>query len=304
MECKYCGSEKVIKYGKSQGKQCYLCKECNHKFVDNGNYAKMRTDKRIIVCALDMYFEGLSVRKIKRQIYKIFKYKTTQMAIWKWVKKYSELVKEYVDTLQLEHHSGEFHVDETVIKCKGKDKWFWEVIDGDTKFMLGTHLSGVRTVEDAKTLFRDVKMRIREKPKHVYVDGLYAYRKGFNKVFYDHHQSCKLIQRVGLQSRVSNNVVERLHSTLKDRLRPMRGIGEEETAEVFLKGWFVHYNFVRPHQSLDGKTPAEVSGINIALEDGWGDLIEKASEYKAIKEKPVEQIRPVDVETTKVGVMV
>lgn len=57
------------------------------------------------------------------------------------------------------------------------------------------------------------------------------------------------------------------------------------TSETFLKGWFVHYNFVRPHQSLDGKTPAEASGIKLGLKDGWGDLIEKAIEYKAMKEK-------------------
>lgn len=43
---------------------------------------------------------------------------------------------------------------------------------------------------------------------------------------------------------------------------------------------FVHYNFVRPHQSLDGKTPAEAAGINLNINDGWGDLIELATKYQ------------------------
>jgi len=276
MECKYCGSGNLIKRGKSaQGKQIYSCKDCGHKSVDNGNYARMRTNKRAIVTALDLYFEGLSVRKIKRQIRKIFGTGVTQVAIWKWVKKYSELVKEYVDTLKLEHHSGEFHADETVVFCDGIEKWFWEIIDEKTRFMLASHLSNVRKIEDAEKLFREAKMRIKERPEHIYTDGLQAYRVGFKWTFYS--SGTELVQNVGINSRVTNNVVERLHGTLKDRLKTTRGL---ETADAMLKGWFVHYNFVRPHQSLDGKTPAEAAGINLNMNDGWGDLIELATRYQ------------------------
>ena len=48
---------------------------------------------------------------------------------------------------------------------------------------------------------------------------------------------------------------------------------------------FVHYNFVRPYQSLNGKTPAEVAGINLNTNDGWGDLIEQATNYETMKER-------------------
>ena len=71
MKCKYCGSENVIKYGKSEGKQCISVRIVN-KFVDNVAFVKMRTKDKIIVTALDLYFEGLSVRKVQRQIAKIF----------------------------------------------------------------------------------------------------------------------------------------------------------------------------------------------------------------------------------------
>ncbi len=278
MECKYCGSQNLIKKGKSQGKQIYGCKDCGHRFVANGNYVKMRTNKRAIVTALDMYFEGLSVRKIKRQIQKIFGTKVTQVAIWKWVKKYSELVKEYVDTLKLERHSGEFHADETVVFCDGMGKWFWEIMDRDTKFMLASHFSDGRKVEDAEKLFHEARMRVKEKPKHIYTDGLWAYRRGFKWTFYDRHGTTELVQNVGIRSRVTNNVVERLHGTLKDRLKVARGL---ETAEATLKGWFVHYNFIRPHQSLNDQTPAEAAGVDLGINNGWGDLIELATKYQA-----------------------
>ncbi|MEM7819202.1 MAG: hypothetical protein QXD48_00015 [Candidatus Aenigmatarchaeota archaeon] len=59
----------------------------------------MRTKSNVIVTSLDLYFEGLSVRKVQRQIAKIFEVKVSQVSIWKWVMKYSALAKEFVNTL-------------------------------------------------------------------------------------------------------------------------------------------------------------------------------------------------------------
>ena len=187
-----------------------------------------------------------------------------------------------MDTLKLEHHSGEFHADETAVFCDGVERWFWEIIDDKTKFMLASHLSDIRKVEDAEKLFREAKMRIKEMPQHIYTDGLQAYGAGFKWTFYS--SGTELVQSVGINSRVTNNVVERLHGTLKDRLKITRGL---ETADAILKGWFVHYNFVRPHQSLGGKTPAEIAGINLNINDGWGDLIELATKYQATNNNEV-----------------
>ncbi len=103
-----------------------------------------------------------------------------------------------------------------------------------------------------------------------------SYQSRFNKVLYDHHQSVKLHQKVGIRAIKTNNVIERLHVTLKDRTKPMRGLGKMDTTKIILDGWNAKYNFVRPHQSLKGKTPAEVAGSNINIENGWRDLIDLA----------------------------
>lgn len=282
MLCKNCDSSKIVKIGKSNGKQRYKCKECGKTFIDNGNFTGMRTQKHIIAVAMDLYFDGMSVRKIQRQIAYIFKVKVSQVAIYKWIMKYSTLVKEYVDTFKADLGT-EWHVDETVIKVSGKQKWFWEIIDKKTRFMVAEHLSKSRKTEDSKILFKEAHKRAIKKPKLLFSDGCFAYRKGFNLVFGDCNRTCKLIQNVGINGRTNQNVVERLHGTLKDMLRSRRGMVQNDTTKVMLNGWFVYYNFLRPHSALGGKTPAEVAGIKLDLPNRWESLIDLATKWKAEK---------------------
>ena len=123
MECKYCQSTKIVKHGKGDGKQRYLCKDCGHKFFEDSDFPRMRTKSRIISSSIDFYFEGLSVRKIRTQLEKLYGVSVSQVAIWKWITKYSELVKAYVTTLKPQL-SGLWHEDETMIPCVGRDVWF------------------------------------------------------------------------------------------------------------------------------------------------------------------------------------
>ncbi len=282
MMCKNCGSSQIVKNGKVNNQQRYKCKECGKQFINNDNFARMRNKKHIIAVSMDLYYDGLSVRKIQRQISYLFKVKVSQVTIHNWITKYSVLVKEYVDTLKADL-SDVWHTDETVIKIKGQQKWFWEIIDAETRFMVAEHLSNTRTIKDSTKLFMDARNRAIKKPKIVYADGCFAYRKGFNKAFYDHHRSCQLIQNVGINSRIHQNKVERLHGTLKDMLRARRGLDSTQKTEAMLDGWFVYYNFLRPHSALNGKTPAEAAGIKLNLPDRWESLIDLAIQWKNIQ---------------------
>ena len=281
MLCKNCSSAKIVKIGKVNGKQRYKCKDCGKTFMNVDNFTGMRTKKHIISVAMDLYFEGMSVRKIQRQIAYIFKVKVSQVAIYKWIVKYSKLVKEYVDTLKADLGSI-WHTDETAIKIKGENKWFWEVIDEDTRFMVAEHLSDTRTIKDSTKLFKDPRNRAIKKPKVLYADGCFAYKKGFIKAFYTNKgEKTHLIQNVGINGRVHQNMVERLHGSLKDMLRARRGLDSNTATKAMLDGWFVYYNFLRPHSALKGKTPAEVAGINLDLTNRWESLIDLATKWKS-----------------------
>ncbi|MCJ7633834.1 transposase, partial [Candidatus Bathyarchaeota archaeon] len=112
-------------------------------------------------------------------------------------------------------------------------------------------------------------------------DGLPAYVDGYNKVFRTLKKEGRpeLIRRVGIRNVHNQNAVERLHGTLKDRLKPTRGLKGEETVRTLLEGWVVHYNYVRKHQTLK-MTPAQASGINI--KNDWHLLVKEATKYDAI----------------------
>jgi len=59
----------------------------------------------------------------------------------------------------------------------------------------------------------------------------------------------------------------------------MRGLKQEESAQKILEGFRAYYNFIRKHQSLKGKTPAEMANMDLGLEgNGWLGLIQKAND--------------------------
>jgi len=289
-ECKYCQSTQIVKHGKANGKQRYLCKDCGHKFFEGSTFPRMRTESRIISSSIDMYFEGLSVRKIQTQIEKLYGVHVSQVTVMNWTMKYSVLVSRYVETLNPQL-LGIYHVDETAIKCAGVQKWFWKIIDEQTKFLVAGHLSASRTTEDAVRLFEKTIKVARRKPVSIYCDGLPAYVDGYNKVFYTMKKEGRPepIRRVGIRNIHNQNAVERLHGTLKDRIKPTRGLKGEETVRTLLEGWVVHYNYVRKHQTLK-MTPAQASGIS--MKNDWHLLVKEATRYdathKELDKKPIE----------------
>ena len=41
----------------------------------------------------------------------------------------------------------------------------------------------------------------------------------------------------------------------------------------------IFHNYIRPHEVLNGKTPAEVAGISVEGEDKWRTLIQNAGKH-------------------------
>ncbi len=50
-----------------------------------------------------------------------------------------------------------------------------------------------------------------------------------------------------------------------------------ETAEIMTNAFRNYYNFIKPHNSLGGLTPAQVAGIGVeASENKWSELLKRS----------------------------
>lgn len=288
VSCVYCSSLNVVKNGARVNqftkKQRFKCKDCNKFFVLNQEFARLKADEKTVTLAMDLYFSGLSLKKICRTL-KMFHGLTVHYStVYRWIERFMKIINDYVAKIQPEKFSQIIHTDETKIKTKKDDwLWCWNSMDTDTKFLLASTISKSRYFKDAKNHFKEVKAICPDKPAYIFTDGLPAYGKGIKKVFNPTRGRQKLyfetkhISNVGIRDKKNNNKIERLHGSQKERLKVMRGVNHKKALESKMESWKTYYNFVRPHEGLQGRTPAEASGLTpLRNQNKWKELITKA----------------------------
>ena len=282
IKCKYCGSEAILKFGTYKGVQRYWCKSCKRKFKADDTTLKMKTDASEVSAALSMWFEGMSIEAINRQLIQDYGHGHSSATIYEWIQKY---MKYAVDSGKDYHPKvGDIWVaDETYVrvdKLRPQDntvknpyskskaaKWLvcWDIIDSETRFLLATRLTTSRTKKDAQLLMDRAIAKAGKAPRVVYTDALASYL--------DVNYGKDAAHRVGGPFDIENNtnLIERFHGTFKARTKVMRALKNLNTAHSFLDSWLVHYNYLRPHESLNGKTPAEAAGIKYPYKN-WNEL--------------------------------
>jgi len=277
-ECKFCGSNQIMRFGKKtkQFKQRYYCKSCKKTFIPDTITRKMWFNPQVVTMTLDLYYKGVSLRGIQDHLNQIFNVQLNSHAtILNWIRKYEKLIGEYVKTLKPEL-SGQWNVDEMKVKFSGSWKWLWNVMDRDTRYLLASNVTDKRAVADARQAFALAKEVAKgQKPEKVISDGLHSYKQAFKKEFFTlKAPRTEHISHIRLSGDMNNNIVERLNGTKREREKVMRGLKKTETPIVPMQD--IYYNHVRPHQGLGGETPAEKAGICIEEQNKWLGLIKKA----------------------------
>jgi putative transposase len=121
-------------------------------------------------------------------------------------------------------------------------------------------------------LFIQARKLMKKQPKELITDGLPSYSIASNKIF----PNANHVRRIRLQGDMNNNKMERMNGEIRDREKTMRGLKTTETE--ILKGYQLFHNYIRPHEALGGKTPAEACGITVEGNDKWKTLIQNASQ--------------------------
>jgi transposase-like protein len=284
IQCQKCGSIRVWKYGHDAEKQIFKCKDCKTKF----RYSLLKKAKyspETVSLTLDLYFSGMSLAKIANTLNRNYDMKLGKCSVYRWIQKFIPQISEYVNSLSPQL-SDTWHGDELFVKMKkGIDyttsdrrkfehiAFMWNVMDKKTRFLLASSLSKFRDNKGAQQAFREAREIAKGQwPEKILVDGAGAYKhigmglhvKGWNP---------EVIAKAGIKKpHANNNRIERMNGTLRERVKVQRGWKSMETP--IAEGQRIHYNFVKPHQSLEGMTPAQRAGIPI--ENKWLELLKKS----------------------------
>jgi len=293
MNCKLCNSDHVIKWGKYKDKQMYFCKDCKSKFKADDALYYMRTPANQVTSTLNMWYEGMSINAIRRNLKQEHGNMPSSATIYEWIQKYTQYATDSIKGYKPTKIGDTWVADETVIEIDGNNVWLWDIIDYDTRFLLATRISRSRTTQDAQMLYdRAVKMAGKE-PEKVITDKLASYLDVRYGEDTDHIRSSPFAVEDNTQ------LIERFHSTLKQRTKVMRGLKNIQSALDFMDGFYVHYNYLRPHTFLGDKTPAEVAGIDYPYQN-WADITRKHKPSKPviIEHQPRERVK---LPTVQVG---
>ena len=216
--------------------------------------------------------------------------KVSAMTVYRWVSHFGKVAAEWMD--QQGARVGErWHVDETVVSVDGDKRYIWNVMDSETRFLLATHVSKNRSLANTRAPFVKAKRATGSRPREIRSDGMLSYPRAIKKEFgrsrvsddgprdpksrFGHSVWSPHRVVPSIRAPESNNLVERLHGSEKDRIRPMRGFDTMDGTAALMEGFRTHYNLVRTHLSL-GRTPGEAAGLGELTGFRWRAIIDLA----------------------------
>ena len=243
--------------------------------------------------ALSSYYEGLSINAIRRNLDQQYHVNPSSETVFSWVNKYTN--EAIGKTKDLHPEVGDTWIaDETYVRvdrrkrneaevinpyeATKKDRWviFWDIIDSDTRYLLASLVTTTRGTADAKKLMELAEKRAGKTPKVVVTDSLKVYLDGIEQAY-----GSETTHKQGSPFDIQNNtnLIERFHSTLKERTKVMRALRNKETTQTFTDGWLLYYNYLKPHMSLDNKTPAETAKLEYPFKN-WSDITNQHTKPK------------------------
>jgi transposase-like protein len=275
-DCIYCHSKNtkkfVVRHNKSGNIQRFKCLDCGKTFSVNIGFERMKHNPHAITTAMQLYFSGESLRNTMESL-QLLGVQVSHQTVFNWIKKYVNLMKQYADKL-VPNVSDTWRADEIRFKVRGNMKYLFSVMDDETRFWIAQEVADTKHSHDTQNLFNQSKALMGKQPKTIITDGLYSFAVAAEVTL----DEAKHIRHVRLQGDMHNNKMERLNGEIRDREKTMRGIKTKNT-DIF-NGYQIFHNYIRPHEALDGKTPAEACGIEIEGKNKWVTLIQNATAKK------------------------
>jgi len=276
--CMFCGSTNIVKDGVRHNKhgdlQKFYCCNCQRYFSFNVGFERMKHNPQAITTAMQLYFSGESLRNTMKSL-RLLGVEVSHQTVYNWIKKYIGLMERYIEKLKPDV-SDTWRADELWMKFKGDMKYVFAIMDDETRYWIAQEVAESKFKHDARKLFQLAKKVTGKKPKTMITDGLSSYHLAYKKEFWTRNNPrTKHVRHIKLRGDMNNNKMERLNGEIRDREKVMRGLKKKDTP--ILKGYQIFHNYIRAHEGLKGRTPAEACGIKIEGKNKWKTLIQNAS---------------------------
>ena len=281
--CLTCGSQRIKKDGLLHNKggdiQRFECLECGKRFTHNVGFERMRASPKVITMAMQMYFGGASLRSVQKAL-RLQGMNVNHTTIWRWIQKYVGLMERYLGRFTPKV-GDTWRADELYVNIRGNLKYVFSMMDDETRFWIAEEVADSKEKHDAKHLFETSQEVANKIPRTLITDGLKSYHVAFNQTYNKPNWRPKdaptHIKEIALAGTVHNNKMERMNGEIRDREKTMRGLKTVDSP--IIKGLRIYHNFVRPHEGLNGATPADRAGIIVDGPDKWETIIQNAQHH-------------------------
>lgn len=291
MNNKDCKSNNTKKDGlrktENRGKiQRFKCLECSHRFTLDDGFYRMRNNPIKITQSIDLFYRGVSTRKVQEHLGVFYPHNASNVSIYKWVVKYSKMISKFTGKLkanvgeEVQVDEVEFHRRKSHQAKRGVEKnFFVDSIDPETRFLVASAYGRTRSSKEIKSVMNNIKDKTDKQIKVITTDGFFAYKKVVKSVFGYNNKLGKynVFHNVVTASKGEgfNHPIERLHNNVRARTKVMRGFhGSIHSANAILKGFEIYYNFITKNQAIDCCPYELATDLKLNNPNKWIELIQ------------------------------
>ncbi len=269
MDCKFCGSIYVVKFGTKSGLQYYWCKSCHRKFAGTDAPPGMRTPTTAIGKAMGLFFSGSSLAEIAKQLSNEDGVGVNSSTVWRWVVRYSRQAGKLLRKVRVST-SPTWVIDETSIRIGGVNMWYWDVLDSESQFLLDTHFSTSHTFRDAVHVLTSAQGHSLTLPQVILSDSLSPYPDAIQTAFGPTSRKIKL---QALPHSKGADSIGGFRTAMGDRSKVLKSLKTLEAANIIIDGFVVDYDFLKPHMTMNSQTPAQACGLKPEF-NNWVGLVD------------------------------
>jgi transposase-like protein len=208
-------------------------------------FAGYRFPPEVIVVAVRWYLRyNLSYRDVEELLVERG-IEVDHVTVYRWVQRFAPLL---ADAARFHCHApgGRWFVEETYVKVNGVWRYVYRAIDQYGQ-VIDVLVSARRDADAARRFFRRALATLKVTPTEVVTDAAAVYPAVLDELVPSawHHVE-----------RYADNPIEADHGRLNHRLRPMRGLRTDRTAQVVITGHAFMQNLRRGHYELGLDVPS------------------------------------------------